>query len=51
MAWQCKKDKLPAAAGLYPLAEAKGLPAKVTTETDEGEAKQVAARTGTLTGI
>lgn len=52
VAQQYKKDKLPAAAGLYPLAEAKDLPAKVTTETgDEGETKQVAKRTGAVTGI
>lgn len=52
VAWQYKKDKLPAAAGLYPRAETKGLPGKVRTDTgDEGEAKQVAKRTGTEQGF
>lgn len=53
LVWQYRKDKLPAApAGLYPLAETKGLPTKLRTETgDEGKAKQVAKSTVTLTGM
>lgn len=52
LAWQYRKDKLPVAAGLYPLAETKGLLTKLKTETgDEGKAKQVAKSTMTLTGM